>query len=52
MDKGKLAYISSLRYGEQVIVQALNEETPLTLEQLAMVLVSKMCSLNPKISPL
>ncbi|MDM8560655.1 AAA family ATPase [Candidatus Parabeggiatoa sp. HSG14] len=35
MDKGKLTYISDLLYGEQVIVQALNGEPPLTLEQLA-----------------
>jgi len=35
MDKGKLAYISDLRYGEQVIVQALNQQPLLTLEQLA-----------------
>jgi len=35
MDQGKLTYISDLRYGEQVIVQALNGETPLTVEKLA-----------------
>jgi hypothetical protein len=35
MDRGKLTYISALPSGEQVIVQALNEEPPLTLEQLA-----------------
>jgi hypothetical protein len=35
MDRGKLTYISSLPYGEPVIVQALNEEPPLTLEQLS-----------------
>ncbi len=35
MDRGKLTYISDLPYGEQVIVQALNGETPLTLEKLA-----------------
>jgi hypothetical protein len=35
MDKGKLTYISDLPSGESVIVQALNEEPPLTLEQLA-----------------
>ena len=35
MDRGKLTYISGLPAGEQVIVQALNEEPPLTLEQLA-----------------
>jgi hypothetical protein len=35
MDKGKLTYISDLPSGEQVIVQALNEEPLLTLEQLA-----------------
>jgi hypothetical protein len=35
MDKEKLTYISNLPSGEQVIVQALNEESPLTLEQLA-----------------
>ncbi len=35
MDRGKLTYISDLPSGEQVIVQALNEEPPLTLEQLA-----------------
>jgi hypothetical protein len=35
MDKGKLTYISDLPSGEQVIVQALNEDPPLTLEQLA-----------------
>ncbi len=34
MDRGKLTYISDLPSGEQVIVQALNEEPPLTLEQL------------------
>lgn len=33
MDRGKLTYIADLPYGEQVIVQALNEN-PLTLEQL------------------
>ena len=35
MDRGKLTYISDLPSGEQVIVQALNEESPLTLKQLA-----------------
>jgi hypothetical protein len=35
MDKGKLTYISSLPYGEPVIVQALNEQPLLTLEQLS-----------------
>jgi hypothetical protein len=35
MDRGKLTYISLWPYGESVIVQALNEEPPLTLEQLA-----------------
>jgi len=35
MDRGKLTYISDLPSGEQVIVQALNEEPALTLEQLA-----------------
>jgi hypothetical protein len=35
MDRGKLTYISSLPYGEPVIVQALNENPPLTIEQLA-----------------
>ena len=35
MDRSKLTYISRLPYGESVIVQALNEEPPLTLEQLA-----------------
>jgi len=35
MDRGKLTYISGLPSGESVIVQALNEEPPLTLEQLA-----------------
>ena len=34
MDKGKLTYISHLPAGEQVIIQALNEQPPLTLEQL------------------
>jgi hypothetical protein len=35
MDKGKLTYISGLPSGEQVIVQALNENPPLSLKQLA-----------------
>jgi hypothetical protein len=35
MDRGKLTYISNLSSGEQVIIQALNEEPLLTLEQLA-----------------
>ncbi|MDM8561713.1 AAA family ATPase, partial [Candidatus Parabeggiatoa sp. HSG14] len=35
MDKGKLTYISDLPYGEEVIVQALNENPPLSLKQLA-----------------
>ncbi len=35
MDRGKLTYISDLPSGEQVIIQALNEEPALTLEQLA-----------------
>jgi hypothetical protein len=35
MDKGKLTYISNLPYGEQIIVQALNENPPLSLKQLA-----------------
>jgi hypothetical protein len=35
MDRGKLTYISSLPYGEPVIVQALNENPPLSLTQLA-----------------
>ncbi|MDM8560855.1 AAA family ATPase [Candidatus Parabeggiatoa sp. HSG14] len=35
MDKGKLTYISNLPYGEEVIVQALNENPPLSLKQLA-----------------
>jgi hypothetical protein len=35
MDRGKLTYISDLLYGEQIIVQALNENPPLMLEQLA-----------------
>jgi len=35
MDKGKLSYISNLPYGEEVIVQALNENPPLSLKALA-----------------
>ena len=35
MDRGKLTYISNLPYGEEVVVQALNENPPLTLKQLA-----------------
>jgi hypothetical protein len=35
MDKGKLTYISDLPYGKEVIVQALNENPPLSLKQLA-----------------
>jgi len=35
MDRGKLTYISSLPSGEPVIVQALNENPPLSLTQLA-----------------
>jgi len=35
MDRGKLTYISDLLIGEQLIVQALNGEPPLTLPQLA-----------------
>ncbi|MDM8561211.1 AAA family ATPase [Candidatus Parabeggiatoa sp. HSG14] len=35
MDKGKLTYISDLPYGKDVIVQALNENPPLSLKQLA-----------------
>jgi len=35
MDRGKLTYISNLPYGESVIVQALNEQPPLMLDELA-----------------
>ncbi len=35
MDRGKLSYISNLPYGEEVIVQALNENPPLSLKALA-----------------
>jgi hypothetical protein len=35
MDRGKLTYISELPYGEQLIVQALNETSPLSLPLLA-----------------
>ena len=35
MDRGKLTYIAGLPNGEQVIVQAVNSEPPLTLKQLS-----------------
>ncbi len=35
MDRGKIIYISQLPHGEQVIAEALNEEKPLAIAQLA-----------------